>query len=260
MSEPETLSVEINGFPTRIWRKGNGPKLGFLAGYGGLPRWVPFLDHLAETRTVIVPSLSGFPGGERGHTVLDTHLDWVLATRLILEQAGLDDADLVGSSVGGSLVAEFAALWPKRVRKIALIAPFGLFDEREPATDPWAQRADDVAGLMCADPEIWKALKAPPEGANSIEWPIEQTRANEAAARLLWPLGNTKLDKRLPLIQAPTLLIWGERDRLMPRAYADRFRALIKGETELRVIEGAGHLAELDQPRAVAEAILAWMA
>jgi abhydrolase domain-containing protein 6 len=260
VSEPETLSIEVNGFPTRIWRKGNGPKLGFLAGYGGLPRWVPFLDHLAEARTVIVPSLPGFPGGERGHTVLDTHLDWVLTTRLILEQAGLDGADLVGSSVGGSLVAEFAALWPKRVRKIALIAPFGLFEEREPATDPWAQRTDDVAGLMCADPETWKALKAPPEGANSVEWPIEQTRANEAAARLLWPLGNTKLEKRLPLIQAPTLLIWGERDRLMPRAYADRFRALIKGETELRVIEGAGHLAELDQPRAVAEAILAWMA
>ena len=260
MSEPETLSTEVNGFPIRIWRKGSGPRLGFLAGYGGLPRWVPFLDHLAETRTVIVPSLPGFPGGERGHTVLDTHLDWVLTTRLILEQSGLEGADLVGSSVGGSLVAEFAALWPKRVRKIALIAPFGLFEEREPATDPWAQRADDVAGLMCADPEMWKALKAPPEGANSVEWPIEQTRANEAAARLLWPLGNTKLEKRLPLIQAPTLLIWGERDRVMPRAYADRFRALIKGETELRVIEGAGHLAELDQPRVVAEAILAWMA
>jgi len=260
VSEPETLSIEVNGFPTRIWRKGSGPKLGFLAGYGGLPRWVPFLDHLAETRTVIVPSLPGFPGGERGHTILDTHLDWVLTTRLILEQSGLDGADLAGSSVGGSLVAEVAALWPERVRKIALIAPFGLFEEREPSTDPWAQRADDVAGLMCADPETWKALKAPPEGANSVEWPIEQTRANEAAARLLWPLGNTKLEKRLPLIQAPTLLIWGERDRVMPRAYADRFRALIEGETELRVIEGAGHLAELDQPRAVAEAILAWMA
>jgi pimeloyl-ACP methyl ester carboxylesterase len=259
VSEPETLSIEINGFPTRVWRKGSGPKLGFLAGFGGLPRWVPFLDRLAETRTVIVPSLPGFPGGERGHTVLDTHLDWVLATRLILDQAGLEGADLAGSSVGASLVAEFAALWPKRVRKIALIAPFGLFDEKEPATDPWAQRADDVPGLMCADPDTWTALKAAPEGANSIEWPIEQTRANEAAARILWPLGNTKLEKRLPLIQAPTLLVWGERDRIMPRAYADRFRAAIKSETELRVIEGAGHLAELDQPRAVAEAILGWM-
>ena len=69
---------------------------------------------------------------------------------------------------------------------------------------------------MCADPEIWKALKATPDGANSIEWPIEQTRANEAAARIFWPLGNTKLEKRLQLIDAPTLLIWGEHDAIMP--------------------------------------------
>ena len=54
---------------------------------------------------------------------------------------------------------------------------------------------------MCADPEIWKALKAVPDGANSIEWPIEQTRASEAAARIFWPLGNTKLEKRLKLIR-----------------------------------------------------------
>ena len=74
MSEPEALTVDVNGFPVRVWRKGTGPKIGFLAGFGGLPRWVPFLDELAQSRTVIVPSLPGFPGGDRGHTVLDTHL------------------------------------------------------------------------------------------------------------------------------------------------------------------------------------------
>ncbi len=259
MSEAETMSVEVNGFPVRVWRRGSGPKLGFLAGFGGLPRWIPFLDHLAESRTVIVPSLPGFPGGDRGHTVLDTHLDWLLAVRAILAQAGLAGADLAASSVGASFAAEMAALWPQQVGKLALIAPFGLFDEADPATDPWAQRADDLPGLMCADPERWKALKAAPEGVNSIEWPIEQTRANEAAARIFWPLGNSKLEKRLPLIEAPTLLIWGERDRIMPRSYAEKFRAAIKGPTELRVIAGAGHLAELDQPRAVADAILSWV-
>src|SRR3978361_955316 len=86
---PETETIEINGFPTRIWRKGNGPKLGYLAGFGGLPRWMPFLDELAKSRTVIVPSLPGFPGGDRGHTVLDSHLDWLLALRETLRQAGL---------------------------------------------------------------------------------------------------------------------------------------------------------------------------
>lgn len=257
-SEPETLTIDVNGFSTRVWRKGSGPKLGFIAGYGGLPRWVPFLDELAKSRTVIVPSLPGFPGGDRGHSVLDTHLDWLLAIRELLVKSELVGADLAGSSVGGSLVAEMAALWPESVRRIALIAPFGLFDETNPATDPWAQRADAVPGLMCADPETWKALKAPPEGANSIEWPIEQTRANEAAARIFWPLGNTKLEKRLKLIKAPTLLLWGEKDQIMPRSYAEHFAKGIAGKTETRIIAGAGHLAELDKPNEVAAAILGW--
>ena len=260
MSEPETLTVDVNGFSTRVWRKGSGPKLGFLAGFGGLPRWVPFLDKLAEQRTVIVPSLPGFPGGERGHSVLDNQLDWVLAVRELLIKAELVGADLAASSVGGALAAEMAAIWPDSVKKLALIAPFGLFDETDPATDPWAQRADNVAGLMCADPEIWKAIKAVPEGANSVEWPIEQTRANEAAARYLWPLGNTKLEKRLPMIKAPTLLIWGEQDQIMPRSYADRFAKGISGPARVRTIPGAGHLAELDRPAEVAAAILEWTA
>ena len=81
MNEPRTSTIDVNGFAIRVWRSGTGPRIGFLAGYGGLPRWIPFLDRLAANRTVIVPSLPGFPGGDRGHTVLDTHLDWVLAER-----------------------------------------------------------------------------------------------------------------------------------------------------------------------------------
>jgi abhydrolase domain-containing protein 6 len=259
VSEPETAAIEVNGFPTRIWRKGAGPKIGFLAGFGGLPRWVPFLDELAQSRTVIVPSLPGFPGGDRGHIVLDSHLDWLLAVRDILDQAGLAGADLAGSSVGASLAAEVAALWPATVRKLALIAPFGLFDETNPPTDPWAQRADAVPGLMCADPEIWKALKSPPDGANSIEWPIEQVRANEAAARIFWPLGNTRIEKRLRLIKARTLLLWGEQDKIMPRAYAETFAKGIAGPTTTRTIAGAGHLAALDKPAEVAREILGFL-
>jgi pimeloyl-ACP methyl ester carboxylesterase len=258
MVELETRSIEVNGFSCRVWQKGSGPKLGFLAGFGGLPKWVPFLDALAQQRTVVVPSLPGFPGGERGHSVLDSHLDWVLAAHQLLARAGLDGADIAGSSVGGSLAAEIAAIWPQSVKRLALIAPFGLFDEADPATDPWAQRAPDVPGLMCADPARWEALKAEPEGLNSPEWPIEQVRAAEAAARIFWPLGNTKLEKRLPLITAPTLLLWGAEDRIMPRSYADKFARGIAGPSEIRTIPGAGHLAELDKPDEVAAAILAW--
>jgi len=258
MTAPTTTTVEVNGFSCRVWTAGSGPKLGFLAGFGGLPKWVPFLDALAQERTVVVPSLPGFPGGERGHTVLDSHLDWVLAVREILRKSGLDGADLAGSSVGAALAADIAAIWPQSVRRLALVAPFGLFDEADPPTDPWAQRAPDFPGLMCADPANWEALKAEPEGLNSPEWPIEQVRASEAAARIFWPLGNTRLEKRLPLIEAPTLLVWGADDKIMPRSYADRFARGIKGKSEVRIIPGAGHLAELDQPAEVAKAVLAW--
>jgi pimeloyl-ACP methyl ester carboxylesterase len=260
VTEPASETIEINGFPTRVWRKGSGPTLGYLAGFGGLPRWMPFLEELAKSRTVIVPSLPGFPGGDRGHSVLDSHLDWLLAVREILDRSGLAGADLAGSSVGASLALEVAALWPATVGKLALVAPFGLFDEKNPPTDPWAQRGDAVPGLLCADPVIWKSMKAPPEGANSTEWPIEQVRANEAAARIFWPLGNTRIEKRLRLIKAPTLLLWGEQDRIMPQAYAETFARGIAGPTTTRIIAGAGHLAELDKPAEVAAEILSFTA
>ncbi len=252
----KATAVEVNGFPCRVWSKGQGPKLGFLAGLGGLPRWLPFLDRLAETRTVIVPSLPGYPGAA-GHTELDTHLDWVVAVRQLIDKAGLAGADLLGASVGGAFAAEMAAIFPASVRKLALIAPFGLFDAEEPATDPWAQRKENIAGLMCADGEKWNALVAPPEGANSIEWPIEMTRASEAAARAFWPLGNTRLEKRLALIAAPTLILWGERDAVLPPSYAKKFAAGINGSSRIETIADACHLAYLDQPDAVARAVLA---
>jgi pimeloyl-ACP methyl ester carboxylesterase len=257
LSEPQTTTVEINGFPCRVWRKGSGPKLGFLAGLGGLPRWTPFLDRLAERRSVIVPSLPGYPGAT-GHNVLDNHLDWLLAVRQLIIAAGLDGADLAGSSVGAAFAAEMAAIWPGSVRRLALIAPFGLFDEKDPPTDPWAQRPDAVPALLCADPAAWERLKEPPPGTNSPEWAIEQNRANEAAARAFWPLGNTRLEKRLPYIAAPTLLIWGEEDRIMPTSYAQRFAAAMKAKPKVVTIPGAGHLAELDRPDAVAAPILEW--
>ncbi len=255
MTEPTTTFIDINGHPCRVWTKGQGPKLGWIAGLGGLPRWIPMLDRLSQTHTVIAPSLPGFPGAA-GHTLLDSHLDWICAVREIVIKSGLEGADLAGSSVGASFVAEFAAMWPHKVRRLAMIAPFGLYDDADPPADVWAQRPDDIAPLLCANGQTWTDFKAMPAGANSVEWPIEQVRASEAAARVFWPLGNTRLEKRLPTIIAPTLLLWGEQDRVIPRSYATRIAKAIKGKSEIKTIAGAGHLAELDQPDAVAKAIV----
>ena len=135
------FTVEINGFPTRVWQAGAGPKLGFLAGFGGLPRWIPLLDGLAPNARSSCPRCRGFPGGDRGHSVLDTQLDWVLAVRELVVRAGPSARTLPAARSEVRLPPKSRRSGPTSVRRLALIAPSGLFVDDDPAADPWAQRA-----------------------------------------------------------------------------------------------------------------------
>jgi pimeloyl-ACP methyl ester carboxylesterase len=257
---PRERSVRVNGEPCRVWEKGTGEPLGFLAGLGGLSEWTPFLDALAESRRVIVPSLPGFPGSGPSHRLLDTLPDWITTVLDLLEASGLDGCELVGHSVGGALAAEVAAFSRATVKRLALIAPFGLFDESEPVADVWARRPPEIPELFSARPAEFAAARlAPPAGLSAeagIEWQIVQSRASEAAARLLWPTGDLGLAKRLHRISCPTLLVWGSEDRIVPASYAKRFAQRISGPTEIRTVAGAGHALDFDQPRAAALALL----
>ena len=261
MSAPTERTLEVNGLTSRIWEKGEGEPVGYLAPLVGLPRWTPFLDRLAERRRVIVPSLPGFPGG-LGHEQLDDLADWVIATLDLLDAAGLEGADLIGASVGGTLAAEVAAFSRRSVGRLVLISPFGLFDDAEPVADVWAQRVPDVNPLLSSRPEELARHIGPdsPENPDELlENQILQTRASEATARLLWPTCDLGLRKRLHRIGAPTLLLWGSEDRVVPASYAKRFAEGIAGETEIRTVPGAGHLADFDAPDATAEAVLAFI-
>ena len=259
MSAPGERSVRVGGERCRVLEKGEGEPLGFLGGLRGLPRWTPFLDRLAERRRVVAPSLPGFPGA-LGHQRLDDVADWVTATLDLLEASGLEGADLVGASVGATLAAEVAAFSHATLRRLVLIAPFGLFDPGEPVADLWAQRSGDLPGLLSARPErLAEALTAPPD-EDPGEFALSLHRASEAAARLLWPLGDLGLAKRLHRVRAPTLLVWGSADRVVPPSYAKRFASAISGWVEVREIPGAGHVAEIDAPDAVAEAVLSFVA
>ena len=255
MSGPRERTVRVNGQPCRVWELGRGEPLGFLAGYGGLTQWPPVLSLLAERRRVIVPSLPGFPGA-LGHDLLDTHLDWLLATFDLLEQAGLAGADLVGVSVGGALAADVAACWPGFVRRLVLLSPLGLFDPALPTLDVSGVAARALPETLCVRPQAYLSQATPPPGADALEWQIVQTRAMEAASRLLWPLGDTRLARRLGRIQAPTLIVWGAADRVVPPQYAQRFAQGIGGRTRVIIIPNAGHLAGLDEPELVARAVL----
>ncbi len=253
-----THTVSVNGQPCRVWEKGEGSPLVFLAGFGGLPRWTECLDHLAARRRVVAPSLPGFPG-----TVaigpLYTQLDWLLATRDLIAGAHLERCDLMGISLGAALAADIAALWPDLVDRLVLVSALGLFDENDPSADLFAQRPDQLPQLLCTDPERYVAHTAAPEGADPVEWTVTTTRAKEAAARLLWPLGDTGLASRLHRVTHATLLVWGASDRVVPISYRARFASGISGNTQVEVIEGAGHLVDLDAPEKLARQVDAFL-
>ena len=152
-----------------------------------------------------------------------------------------------------------AAFSRASVRRLVLIAPLGLFDASEPVADLFALRKSEVSALLSSRPDALDAFLAKPEGEDEIEWQVVQARAQEAAARLLWPTGDLGLAKRLHRIHAPTLLLSGSEDRVLPASYAKRFADGLGGLVQVHQIEGAGHLLELDAPDAAADAVLAFL-
>jgi pimeloyl-ACP methyl ester carboxylesterase len=259
MSAPRERRAALGGEEVRVLEQGDGEPLGVLATFGGVGSWTPFLARLAERRRVIVPSLPGFPGGGDFRR-LDDLPDWISATLDLLEASGLEGADLLGHGVGGLLAAEAAAFSRASVRRLVLLAPLGLFDSGEPVADVFARRPSEVPGLYSTAPDDYAKTLACPKGYDEVEWQVAQVRAMESAARLIWPLGDRGLAKRLHRIAAPTLLLWGSEDRIVPASYAKRFAAGIRGNTEVRSIAGAGHRADLDAPDATAEAVLRFLA
>jgi pimeloyl-ACP methyl ester carboxylesterase len=262
LPERSERTISVSGHDCRVWEQGKGKPLGYLAGLKGCPRWTPFLERLASKRRVIVPSLLGYPGSDGGHRELDDLADWVTMTLDLLAAAGLEGEDLVGSSVGGTLLAEAAAFSPASARRLALIAPFGIYDQAEPVTLLYAHTPAEQGALLCENLAAYEELTKPPhpeDAEATLEWEMALFRANEASARLLWPFGDRGLRKRLHRIVCPTLLVWGKGDRLVPPSYAARFAEGIRGKTRVELIDGAGHLADLDAPDAVADAVLGFL-
>ena len=111
--------------------------------------------------------------------------------------------------------------------------------------------------MLTADPSAFARHLAKPDGEDDLEWQIVLLRANEAAARLLWPLGDTGLGMRLHRIAAPTLIVTGDKDQVLPRSYAKKFVRVLDGKAKLEAVAGAGHLVDLDAPEKLAKVVLA---
>jgi abhydrolase domain-containing protein 6 len=261
MAEVRSFEVAVQGHTCRVLQSGAGQRVVYFAGIGGLPRWSPFAGALAKARDVIAPSLPGFPGSP-DFRHLDDYYAWIVAALELLEQLGAEAVDVIASSVAGPLLAEVAGLAPNRIRRLALIAPFGIYDDADTSADIWAQRPgpDTLPHLLCTKPETWQRLWQMPSDADPVEWGLYLTRAMEAAARFLFPMGDTGVEKRLERIHQPTLLVRGANDRVLPESYFDRFAAGIAGPVVTSSIAAAGHAVELDQPDELATQINAFFA
>jgi pimeloyl-ACP methyl ester carboxylesterase len=256
-----TKTVTVVGHPCRVLEAGQGQPVVYFAGVGGLPRWSPFLDALAATRRVIAPSLPGFPGAvDFRH--LDDYYEWVVAALELIEKLAGESIDLVASSVTAPLAAEIAGLARDRVRRLVLVAPFGIYDDAHPPADLWAQRPgpDVLPSLLCNDPQRWTKQWQMPDSEDAVEWGLYLTRSMEAAARFLFPMGNTGIEKRLYRVAQPTLLIRGADDRVMPQWYQQRFADKLAGRVVTQSIANAGHAVDLDQPEELARQINAFLA
>jgi pimeloyl-ACP methyl ester carboxylesterase len=259
MAEPTTCTYQVNArLAIDTLESGSGAPLLFLHGAGGLA-WDPYLDALAERRRVIAPFL---PGTSRSSDISQVRDLWdlVLCYYDLLDALQIDRADVIGHSMGGMIACELAANDPSRVGRLVAIAPAGLFDMNDPMPDIFAMLPQELAERVLVDPKspIAEMLGALPDNVDEqMEVLIQRLSTLNAAAKFLWPIPDKGLIRRLPRIKAPTLLIWGRQDGLIPVGYGSAFREAIAG-ARLEVLDGASHLVQLEHlPRVLA---LTWQA
>src|SRR5262245_40171610 len=221
-----TVNVWQGRVPLRVHVKGSGPAVVFFDGPWGLT-WGPFLDALAGRFKVYAPEHPGTTPGEPDAVHhIDNLWDLVLCYDELLDRLGLREAMLVGHSFGAMVACEVAAIRPPRVRRLALIDPIGLWRDDEPVVNWMLLPPQELPGYVFQSTEApaAKALFSIPEDRE--EGALARTRltwAMGATGKFIWPIPDKGLRKRIHRIEAPTLLVWGEDDRLVPRAYAEEF-------------------------------------
>ena len=245
----------------RVLSKGAGPNLVFFHGPWGL-HWTPFLDALAEHFTVHAPEHPGTsPGANDDIYNLDSLWDLILCYEELLEQLGLEGAALVGHSFGAMVACEVAAAYPRRAGRLALIDPIGLWRDDAPVTNWMMLNAQDLPGHVFRDPAsaAARAMFAEPQDEEArVAAQVGLTWAMGSTGKFIWPIPDKGLKKRIHRVKAPTLLIWGAEDRLVPPVYAEDFMRQIAG-ARVETVKDAGHAPHLEQPAVVAELVRSFL-
>jgi len=260
MMEKRHVPVRNGAFSTEVWEAGAGDPVLYLHGEGR-PTWTPFLDTLADRYRVIAPLHPGY-GESTGNDQLGDLPDLIYYYLDLLDTLGLRGLPLIGHGLGGMFAAELAAVQPERFTALVLVAPMGLWLQDDPVQDFFAMTPPVLSAALYHDPDspvARAAAEIPTEGDALIAYHLERAKSMATAAKYLWPIPNRGLAKRVHRIAAPTLIVWGEGDKIASPRYAEAFREKIDG-SRVVLIPACGHLPHEEQPGRLAEAVLPFLA
>ena len=257
----QRVSVWQDRVPLHVHVKGQGPALVFFHGPWGLT-WSPFLDSLAQSFTVHAPEHPGTsPGLPDAVQHVDNLWDLVLCYDELLEHLGLSDVILTGHSFGAMVACEVAALRPSRARRLVLIDPIGLWRDDAPVMNWMLVAPAELPKYVFTDPEGAAAQALFPLPEDFEEAALARTRlawAMGATGKFIWPIPDKGLKKRIHRVKAPTLLVWGDQDRLVPLVYAQEFARRLPCDRQ-EVVKNAGHAPHLERSEVTADIVRSFL-
>jgi pimeloyl-ACP methyl ester carboxylesterase len=259
----QRLRLWADRIDTDVAVEGSGPPLVYLHGPWGLPPDRAFVARLAQTHTVYAPRHPGTtPGDPDAVHRLDSWLDLVVYHGELFERLELAASVLVGHSFGGLVAAELAAALPRAVERLVLIDAVGLWRDEAPVKN-WMLLSEQARkAALFADPESAAAKEffaVPDDAPARVETLSQFIWAQACTGKFVWPIPDRGLKQRIHRIGAPTLIVWGAQDVIVPPVYAQEFARHIAG-ARVEMVANAGHLAHLEQPAAVAATLQRFLA
>ena len=247
------FSTPTHAFEPALVERGTGRPVLVLHGGGG-PRTVAgIVESLAAGAHVLAPTHPGFAGTPRPPECASVAELAALYAGL-LERRGLWNVLVVGSSMGGWIAAELALRAPGRLRGLVLVNAVGIVVEGEPVADVFSLTPRGLAELSWHDPDRFAI-----DPATLTPEMREAMAANFRALAVYGgkDMADASLKARLAGVKTPTLVAWGESDRVATTAYGRAFAAAIPG-ARFEPIAQCGHLPQMEQPARLLELVRAF--
>lgn len=243
-------TLDAGGATLAYLKQGSGPALVIVHGVGGHKEdWAGVSAALSADHTVYAIDMLGFGGSSRDAPDL-TMAAQAGAIKALLDAEGVTSADLIGNSVGGWVTATFAATYPAMTDQLVLVDPagFAAMFEGAPPVNLFPETQDEMKALL--DHVLASDFAHTDKFAAQALAALDASGERSLAPRLFPALvASDKLEAVMPKITAPTLVIWGEADKLFPVALAPYIGSLTPGAV-VEIIPGAAHFPQIDQPEA----------